>query len=45
MGIGYRYTDLGKAGLSTTSLQADTTTLQTHSITSNEFLFQISAIC
>ena len=45
MGVGYRYADLGKVGLGTSSLQADTNTLQKNSITSNEFLFQISTIC
>lgn len=45
MGVGYRYVDLGKANLGTSSLQADTNILQKNSITSHEFLFQISTIC
>lgn len=45
LGIGYRYVDLGKASLGTSPLQADTVTLQKSTLTSNEFLFQISTIC
>ena len=44
-GLGYRYADLGKAGLGTTPLQIYTSTIKNNSITSNTFLFQISVIC
>ncbi len=45
VGFGYRYADLGKAGLGTTPLEQDTATLKNKFITSNEFLLQISAVC
>jgi opacity protein-like surface antigen len=44
VGAGYRYANFGNTRLGTSPLQADTNTLYTHAITSNEVLFQLSAI-
>lgn len=42
LGGGYRYVDLGKAGLGTTPLQDSSTTIQYQHLHVNEFLLQLS---
>lgn len=45
LGVGYRYVDLGQSRLSTTPIEQGATTLKNNSLTSNEFLVQLSTVC